>query len=83
MALRKSCPKCETINHCKKSRCVKCGYALSSKGKCKKVKMRKGEIRKPWKCMSYVRLYIGIERQERELVLSVATISRSSLKTNR
>ena len=41
MALRKSCPKCETINHCKKSRCVKCGYALSSKGKCKKVEMRK------------------------------------------
>ena len=39
MALHKTCPKCESISHCRKSQCPECGYLFSSK-RCKKVEIR-------------------------------------------
>ena len=39
LALRKTCPKCQSLNHCRKSQCAECGYLFSSK-KSDKIEMR-------------------------------------------
>ena len=45
MALRKTCPKCQSPNHCRKSQCAECGYLFSSK-KSNKIEMRNKRSKK-------------------------------------
>ena len=45
MALRKTCPKCQSPNHCRKSQCAECGYLFSGK-KSNKIEMRNKRSKK-------------------------------------